>query len=425
MMKFVIWGAGFRGKNICTYLGNDRIVAFIDKSVDMQGKCVEDRPVISYEEYKEKYNKIPVIISPILYVDEIKACLERDGISYFVGYSLPPQIIENPNADKVVEFQNYILQEVSALDTVPLWGVSLYSVLVYELLDKNGISTYIVNENSESDICRILINNGFLVQTKLNHNSVCITEQNDKDIFDRDVTCIELYDLKKYYINPKIACYKNIHEGQRCFIVATGPSLTMADLETLCCNKEVCFSMNGIIKLYHQTAWRPNYFLIEDNKGFDEWKDDIIKYTNEVTTFVADWCSTSTVPADKINVYHLSKVFKGEKQVPEFSEDFSVECFWSSTVSYECIQLACYMGFKEIIFVGLDFNYSLQFNHFSNDYHSSEKAGQMDHSKELEKMHLGFTVANEYAKKHDIKILNASRHSCLDVFEKVDFDTLF
>ena len=38
--------------------------------------------------------------------------------------------------------------------------------------------------------------------------------------------------------------YKDIHKGERCFIIATGPSLTMEDLEAL--KSEYTFGMNSI-----------------------------------------------------------------------------------------------------------------------------------------------------------------------------------
>ena len=52
--------------------------------------------------------------------------------------------------------------------------------------------------------------------------------------------------------------YKSIHKGKRCFIVATGPSLTIKDLEML--DGEITFSMNSIVNLYNKTEFRPNYY---------------------------------------------------------------------------------------------------------------------------------------------------------------------
>lgn len=425
MIRFVIWGAAFRGKNICAYLGSERIIAFIDKSLELQGQIIEGIPVISYEEYKNTYRDIPVIISPILHRDEIKEILEKDNIMYFNGYSLPPQITENPNKSKILKFQNFVLEEIKNLDAVPLWGANLYSIILYELFRKKGIETYIVDESLPDELRKKIIQWGISVSSLRKQDIVCLTEAENDISYNGSNTCLNLYDLKKYYANPKIERFKNIHQGERCFIVATGPSLKLEDLETLRANNEICMSMNGIIKLYDKSAWRPNYYMIEDNFGFNEWKEELLKHTGEVITFVADWCNTDEVADGEIISYHLSKQMNNQDNIPEFSEDFSVECFWSSTISYECLQLAYYMGFKEIIFLGLDFNYGLQYNHFNKDYHSSEDKGQIDHSKQLRQMRKGFVVASKFAKEHGIKIINASRQTQLDVYEKMDFEKLF
>ena len=43
----------------------------------------------------------------------------------------------------------------------------------------------------------------------------------------------------------------------------------------------------------------------------------------------------------------------------------------------------------------------------------------------LEVSYIAYQKAKSYALEHSIKICNATRKSCLDVFEKVDFESLF
>ena len=56
--------------------------------------------------------------------------------------------------------------------------------------------------------------------------------------------------------------YKNIHKGQRCFIIGTGPSLSVEDLEKL--KGEITFGSNRIFEIYSQTDWRPTYYMNQD-----------------------------------------------------------------------------------------------------------------------------------------------------------------
>lgn len=72
MLKFVVWGAGLRGKRLHGLLGQ-RIVAFIDKNHKVMDS-LEGIPVISFERYQKDYAGYPIIVSP-LYADEINLVL--------------------------------------------------------------------------------------------------------------------------------------------------------------------------------------------------------------------------------------------------------------------------------------------------------------------------------------------------------------
>ena len=64
------------------------------------------------------------------------------------------------------------------------------------------------------------------------------------------------------FYNKQIECYKDIHHGKRCFIIATGPSLTVQDLDTLYAHNEKCISMNRIYNIFGETKWRPDYMSV-------------------------------------------------------------------------------------------------------------------------------------------------------------------
>ena len=60
--------------------------------------------------------------------------------------------------------------------------------------------------------------------------------------------------------------FKNIHENDRCFIVCTGPSLKISDLEFL--KNEYTFGVNHIFNAYDSTTWRPTYYVMCDASGY-------------------------------------------------------------------------------------------------------------------------------------------------------------
>lgn len=83
------------------------------------------------------------------------------------------------------------------------------------------------------------------------------------------------------------------------------------------------------------------------------------------------------------------------------------------------MQFAVYMGIKELYLIGVDFNYSLKNNHF----YKNEIGIQNIFDKE--NVYAGYLAAKQYADSHGIKIYNATRGGKLEVFPRVDFDSLF
>ena len=70
------------------------------------------------------------------------------------------------------------------------------------------------------------------------------------------------------------------------------------------------------------------------------------------------------------------------------------------------------MGFKEIILLGVDCDYSKEVNHI-------KAYSPQDDLNAAYLMTESYRVAKAYADAHDFRILNATRNAKLDVFEKV------
>ncbi|MEH7386549.1 6-hydroxymethylpterin diphosphokinase MptE-like protein [Bacillus sp. JJ1521] len=213
---------------------------------------------------------------------------------------------------------------------------------------------------------------------------------------------------------------KNKHKGERCFIVATGPSLTIEDLEKL--RNETTISMNSICLAFEDTDWRPTYYGIQDENVYKRME----KYIEELDC-EGKFLSQSILEQLKIKMpddyyifplYFLKQKVQKKRYHTKFSNDIFSVVYSGYTITYCLLQIAAYMGFKEIYLLGTDCHYSSNMRHHFKDYDYVDStfasAGDM--------MTGAYRVAKEYADQNNIKIYNATRGGRLEVFKRVDLD---
>lgn len=89
--------------------------------------------------------------------------------------------------------------------------------------------------------------------------------------------------MRKPY--DKIELVKDRHKGERCFIVSTGPSLTLDGINFI--QNEKTISMNTIYRLYPNTKWRPTYYTLDDI-----WFADKLVKENQLNfdDFATEYC---------------------------------------------------------------------------------------------------------------------------------------
>ena len=118
-----------------------------------------------------------------------------------------------------------------------------------------------------------------------------------------------------------------------------------------------------------------------------------------------------------------------------FSENLVNGVWHGHSVTYENIQIAYHLGLNPVYLIGCDHNYagekniteavpvpSLRCNHFSDAYRD---IGEFVNPAPIEKMTLAYEMAQSFAKKNNFNIFNATRGGYLDVFPRVDFDSIF
>ena len=82
-VRYIVWGAGVRGKQALDFIGQENIVAFIDRDERLQRCGFCGNPVIDFLTYKAKYQNYLLIIS-FLESTETVQMLEKEGIYSFL-----------------------------------------------------------------------------------------------------------------------------------------------------------------------------------------------------------------------------------------------------------------------------------------------------------------------------------------------------
>lgn len=226
---------------------------------------------------------------------------------------------------------------------------------------------------------------------------------------------------------------KSAYAGQRCFIIGNGPSLRAEDLDRL--KEEYTFAFNRIYYIFDQTDWRPTFYCTQDEKLAKASVDEIHARIQTPYLFAPinlKWYYD--IPLE--TAYFFNQRMPGsEREAPAFSEDISQWIGVGNTVAFTAMQLAAYMGFSEIYLLGIDHSFrtyqdkngTIITDEAAKDYFCAAYNHDQDQLfiPKLDVSLLSYISARAYTQTHPLKIYNATRGGKLDVFPRVDFDTLF
>lgn len=240
---------------------------------------------------------------------------------------------------------------------------------------------------------------------------------------------------KKKYAKTEDAKYirslKDTKKGKRCFILGNGPSLTIDDLNKL--KNEDTFAFNRIYFMFDKTDWRPTYYMCVDVGvlGMNLPTMEKLKLPNIILSDIARKSVEDSSNIHYLYDYSRFKVNRWGFDRPYVSEDVSDHCCFCFTVTYDAIQLAIYMGYSEIYLLGVDHNYSVKTD---SKGRITRDESVKDYFEGLEKTAItamnyeattaAFEAARRYADEHNIVIKNATRGGKLEVFERIDFDSI-
>lgn len=219
-----------------------------------------------------------------------------------------------------------------------------------------------------------------------------------------------------------LKAYKDKYKGKRLFVTCTGPSLTIEDLEKL--KDEYVFGMNSICLIHDKTNWKPDFYGIQDRAVFEKLKDVLLATDNGVVFAPYSYKKRFGTPCNWIyfhmcGSYHIYELIYGPRYFTKFYSNSYSKVYDGYSITYSILQLAMYMGFDEIYLLGADCNYLGKQQHFIEHgvYEAKDRVADAGN-----KIIVSYSVAKKYADLHGIKIYNATRGGCLELFPRVCID---
>lgn len=226
--------------------------------------------------------------------------------------------------------------------------------------------------------------------------------------------------------------FKNKHAGERCFILGLGPSLKNNNLELI--KNEKVFALNSFYKYLEGASIEPDYYFMIDNLFHGENIDEvrIVKERYKKTEFFFNIRGKKAIEkhlsSDSKNNsnYLYSKLIQNGDLI---KCDAAKNMTAAMNVVLACIQIAIYMGFKEIYLLGCDFNYiatNFKQYHCYDEKHDPEflpsqlpislrnQAATIEHHNALEK----------FSKKVGVKIYNATTGSYIPSYEFIKYENI-
>jgi hypothetical protein len=247
---------------------------------------------------------------------------------------------------------------------------------------------------------------------------------------------------------------KDAHRGERCFIIGNGPSLVNTDLSKL--RGEHTFGMNRVYLAFEDWGFTTSYLVAVNSLVIEQCAEDFL--AQPMPVFLS-WRSRKLVPGEKFQVpsstfqvrlhpshakvepstskpgtrnpIYLHTTYTG----PRFATDARGRLWEGATVTYVCLQLAFHMGFETAVLIGVDHSFKSSGtpnttvtsqgddpDHFNPGYFGKGFRWQLP---DLDTSEIGYRMAKQAYEAAGRQVLDATVGGKLDVFEKVDYLSLF
>jgi hypothetical protein len=223
----------------------------------------------------------------------------------------------------------------------------------------------------------------------------------------------------------KLEALRDSHKGERCVIIGNGPSLKQTDLQKL--RGTFSIGMNRFYMAFNDLGFTTSILLTVNNLVIEQCADELRGLP--IPIFVS-WRGRRYIhPAPNLHYLYTSYI------KPSFNGDATGRLWEGATVTFVAMQLAYFMGFKQVILIGVDHNFTstgkpnttvvstgADPNHFHPGYFGKGFRWQLP---DLETSEIAYRMAKSAYEKNGREILDATIGGKLTVFPKVNFDTIW
>lgn len=219
----------------------------------------------------------------------------------------------------------------------------------------------------------------------------------------------------------KLERYRNLHAGERCVIIANGPSLLRTNMSLL--RGEKTFCMNRAYLMFDEWGFTPTYFTCLNPLVIEQFAADI-----------------ANLPMPRFLNYSQRDLFASSEEthyfrvpprlVERFQSDVTRPISSGGTVTYATLQIAFFMGFREVVLVGLDHSFvekgtpgktevreaKVDQSHMHPNYFPQGIKWQLP---DLVRSEHAYAIAREHFASHGGRVVDATEGGHCTIFEKM------
>lgn len=236
--------------------------------------------------------------------------------------------------------------------------------------------------------------------------------------------------------------FHDVHKGERCFLLATGPSISRQDLTAL--EGETCIALNNFFVHKDFALINPKYYCVAAYHepvplgGWLEWLEEMEAASTAETHFFAltdkERIETSGTYAAR-DVSYLQQNTNWEYQGLN-GFDLTRGVPGPQSVAIMGLQIALYMGFSEIYLIGYDHDWILHQDRSVHFYDESENAMMRhgynewhadafdEYCQTYVELWKQYRICGTIARNNGQRIFNASAGGLLDLFPVVELESV-